>query len=446
MIKFFYKHIKYQLSVLSILLFALLITFNVGNSQNNKIDKSKPLVISINSKDENSKINQQQSEKKYIFKNNILNNKENNDAKPKNNSQSTEVNDKKEKNQSEANKYDIASKNNIIKKYRFDKKIAKNADKSENIDKNTIKSTKKDDLQTKITAKKVEDTIMVEKIDNVKKNKTQKDIIEDKQINNNYKAPNRQNSDITADYSSKKNDNIFRNQNILPIESKNNYEDFEILNKEDYHNKSKNTLNLQENGNNIRQFMPLKPTPPRFFAADLSIPEKFANSNNLAKKSGSFYRAFGEIIYLQGTITDSFGVPINNVAIEIWQANSSGKYHSLLEADSEFIDKNFEMSGKTISNNLGNYQFITIMPGTSTNRAPHINMNIYHPQFGKLETEIYFANHPSNKDDYQYLSYNDSEKKLLTCKVEYSEINNPESIKLCIFNVVLKGIHQYKKF
>lgn len=193
-------------------------------------------------------------------------------------------------------------------------------------------------------------------------------------------------------------------------------------------------------------FDPKKPTPSRFFAADLSIPDHFSTSNNLAKKVGSFYHAFGEIIFLQGKIIDSFGVPIEGAAIEIWQTNAAGKYHTLLEQDSEYVDKYFNMSGRTISDNLGNYHFITIMPGGSPGRAPHINMNIYHSKFGKLETEIYFANHPYNNSDYQYLSYDEDERKMLTAAVRSSDILNPQSIKLCTFDVVMRGIHQYKKY
>jgi len=188
------------------------------------------------------------------------------------------------------------------------------------------------------------------------------------------------------------------------------------------------------------------PTPSRLFTADLSMPESFGTTNNLAKKAGSFYRAYGEIVYVQGTITDSFGVPVHNAVIEIWQTNSAGKYHTLLESESGYVDKFFNMSGRAVSDNLGNYHFITIMPGASSGRAPHVNMNIYHPRFGKLETEMYFVNHPYNFSDYQYLTYSEEERKMLTADVRNTDILNPNSIKLATFNITLKGIHQYKKF
>jgi len=193
-------------------------------------------------------------------------------------------------------------------------------------------------------------------------------------------------------------------------------------------------------------FRPRQVTPSRFFAADLSMPETFSTSNNLAKKTGSFYRAFGEIIFIQGTVSDSFGVPIEGAIIEIWQANAAGKYHTLLEPDNEYVDKYFNMSGRAITDNLGNYHFITIMPGAVPGRAPHINMNIYHQRFGRLETEFYFENHPYNNTDYQYLAYSDDERKMVTAKVRHSEIINTQSVKLCTFDIVMRGIHQYKKY
>lgn len=210
-----------------------------------------------------------------------------------------------------------------------------------------------------------------------------------------------------------------------------------------YKNDLKDTQILEDK---LAPFEAKNPTPSRLFAADLSMPDSFGTTNNLAKKAGSFYRAYGEVVYVQGTITDSFGVPVHNAVIEIWQTNSAGKYHTLLESGSGYVDKFFSMSGRASSDNLGNYHFITIMPGATSGRAPHVNMNIYHPRFGKLETEMYFVNHPYNFSDYQYLTYSDEERKMLTADVRNTDILNPNSIKLATFNITLKGIHQYKKF
>lgn len=195
-----------------------------------------------------------------------------------------------------------------------------------------------------------------------------------------------------------------------------------------------------------RIFNPMSATPTKLFLADLSMPDKFSKTNNLAKKPGSFFRAFGEVVFLQGTLTDSFGVPISGARVNIWQKNAAGKYHSLLDPKSEYIDKNFNMSGTSITDNLGNYNFITILPGGSPGRSPHININVNHTKFGKLQTEIYFKNHPLNETDFQYMSYTPEERKSLTATVEHTEILNTKSIKICTFDVVMTGVNQYKRF
>ena len=197
---------------------------------------------------------------------------------------------------------------------------------------------------------------------------------------------------------------------------------------------------------NNELFSPRTPTPERLFSSELSVPEKFSTSNNLVKKAGSFYSAVGEIIYVQGKVTDSFGLPIHDAIVEIWQTNSAGKYQTLLEPGSDLIDRNFSMSGRTKTDNLGNYYFITIMPGHYLKRAPHINMNVYHEKFGKIETEMYFQGHPLNEKDYQYLSYNQDEQKALTAKVRLVSVYDPKSTKICTFDIVMDGVHRYKSF
>jgi protocatechuate 3,4-dioxygenase beta subunit len=154
----------------------------------------------------------------------------------------------------------------------------------------------------------------------------------------------------------------------------------------------------------------------------------------------------GEVILVKGKVTDPFGVPISGAIIEIWQTNSAGKYQNLLEKNSNLIDSHFNMSGKAITDNLGNYHFLTIMPGFYLNRAPHININIYHKDFDKIETEMYFEDHPSNLEDYEYLSYSDRDKELLTANVRLSNIFYKNSEKICIFNIVMNGIHKYKNY
>jgi len=245
-------------------------------------------------------------------------------------------------------------------------------------------------------------------------------------------------------------ENIFNNPDYVPDH------DPALLTKAGSTDETPKTETVPEVNNNHKliktdnprstMFLPLRQTPNRAYSADLSKPEVFVNSNNLIRKTGSFYQARGEVIAIEGKVTDSFGVPIEGAIIEIWQTNSAGKYQNLLEKNSRFMDVYFNMSGRAVTDNLGNYSFLTIMPGSYLDRAPHINMNIYHEQFGRIETEFYFDKHPKNELDYQYLSYNEDDRKLLTASVELSNKFDKDSYKRCYFNIVMNGVHKYKSF
>ena len=167
---------------------------------------------------------------------------------------------------------------------------------------------------------------------------------------------------------------------------------------------------------------------------NLTKPEVFHKSNNLTRKAGSFKKAKGEPLYIKGKVTDAFGVPISNAKIKIWQTNSAGKYHSLLETYSTYLDPNFIMSGEANTDNLGNYEFITIFPGFYDDRAPHINLMVSHDDFGIIETEFYFKNHPLNKTDPVYFAYPRQDRELLTDLLGNVKIKGVDSSYAYIVN------------
>lgn len=193
-------------------------------------------------------------------------------------------------------------------------------------------------------------------------------------------------------------------------------------------------------------FTPQKQTPTGLIVNTLSKPDKFNTNNDLTRYVGSFNVATGELLYLKGTITDAFGIPIEGATIKIWQANSAGKYQTLLNKESSYVDKNFVMSGTARSDNLGRYGFKTIFPGVIEGRAPHINMIIFHPNFQTIETEVYFEKHYLNEKDPQYMSYSEEDRKLLTAKVVNYDYLKPEDGKIATFNIVMDGIHAYKGY
>lgn len=193
-------------------------------------------------------------------------------------------------------------------------------------------------------------------------------------------------------------------------------------------------------------FNPLSQTPSALIVDNMSKPKTFNKNNNLTRKTGSFYIAVGEPLYIKGNVIDAFKVPIGGVIVKIWQTNAAGKYHTLLNKNSKYIDPNFVMSGEAITDNMGNYEFLTIFPGFYDDRAPHINFLITHKKFGIIETEMYFEGHFRNDGDPIYLSYPEEDRRRLTATIDYVDIKNLAKGKIATFNIVMDGIQQYKRY
>ena len=71
----------------------------------------------------------------------------------------------------------------------------------------------------------------------------------------------------------------------------------------------------------------------------------------------------GERMTVRGRLLDSWGRPLANQLIELWQANSAGRYIHQRDQHPAPLDPNFTGAGRAITNDAGEYQFTTIKPG-----------------------------------------------------------------------------------
>jgi len=88
-----------------------------------------------------------------------------------------------------------------------------------------------------------------------------------------------------------------------------------------------------------------------------------------------------EVIEVTGRITQLDGKALDNVIVEIWQADNKGRYGS---AD-------FPGWGRAATDAEGVYRFRTIKPGAPEGRAPHINfLLLYSGLMRQLQTVMFF--------------------------------------------------------
>jgi protocatechuate 3,4-dioxygenase, alpha subunit len=113
----------------------------------------------------------------------------------------------------------------------------------------------------------------------------------------------------------------------------------------------------------------------------------------------------GERVRLEGRVVDADGKPVNDAAVEIWQANSHGKYASPEDSQDKPLEKGFRGYGRSLTDDAGAFGFRTIKPGRVAGldgklQAPHITVTIFMRGLLKqLQTRIYFPDDPANADD-----------------------------------------------
>lgn len=110
----------------------------------------------------------------------------------------------------------------------------------------------------------------------------------------------------------------------------------------------------------------------------------------------------GERITVSGRLLDRDGRPVRGQLVEIWQANSAGRYAHLRERHDAPLDPNFTGVGRTLTGTDGRYAFTTIRPGpypwrnhVGAWRPAHIHFSVFGTAFTqRLVTQMYFPGDP----------------------------------------------------
>lgn len=147
----------------------------------------------------------------------------------------------------------------------------------------------------------------------------------------------------------------------------------------------------------------LKRTPGQIlgpFYPVLKPPYQGADLTTIPGKPG---RATGQVIHVMGRVLNLAGQPVPGARVEIWQANTYGRYTHPSDTNPAPLDPNFEGFAVLTTDAEGRYRFKTIKPGAypagpSLMRPPHIHFEVT-GQINRLVTQMYFAGEPLNDQD-----------------------------------------------
>ncbi|MEO1001189.1 MAG: hypothetical protein AAFW69_11415, partial [Pseudomonadota bacterium] len=154
---------------------------------------------------------------------------------------------------------------------------------------------------------------------------------------------------------------------------------------------------------------PLHPIPEgarRSFVPFLApVPGVAAHEADLTRIAPGRPRAAGEAIEITGTVRDETGRPQPGVMLEVWNANSHGRYTHRDDQTDYAIDPNFRGHGRVMTDAEGTYRFLTVLPGHYIARPDigrwrprHIHVSV-RGGAARLITQMYFAGDPHNDSE-----------------------------------------------
>jgi protocatechuate 3,4-dioxygenase beta subunit len=168
--------------------------------------------------------------------------------------------------------------------------------------------------------------------------------------------------------------------------------------------------------------------------------ERLDQNTDLTKVAGRPGRAAGLVLNVMGRVLNLKGEPVRNAKVEIWQANTHGRYTHPNDHNTAPLDPNFEGSALLTTDHDGWYRFKTIKPaaypaGPDRMRPAHIHFQVSGRE-DRLVTLMYFEGDPYLEADRFYQTALEQKNLLVTKLLQPSAEMEPES-KSVLFNIVL---------
>ena len=155
----------------------------------------------------------------------------------------------------------------------------------------------------------------------------------------------------------------------------------------------------------------------------------------------------GERIIVHGHVLDEEGRGVPNTLVELWQANSCGRYVHVVDRHPAPLDPNFTGAGRTVTGPDGTYRFMTVKPGAypwrnhaNAWRPAHLHFSLFGPSFmTRLVTQMYFPGDPLLAYDPIFNSVPDIRARdSMICSFDLG-LTMPEFALGYRFDIVLRG-------
>lgn len=180
-------------------------------------------------------------------------------------------------------------------------------------------------------------------------------------------------------------------------------------------------------------------TPPEIKGPFYPVVAQKDKDFDLTRIAGSESVAKGRIILIQGQILDQNNNPVEDVTIDLWQANAAGRYRHPHDRNKAALDPAFQGWAILSSGKNGKFNFITVYPGSypaskTWTRPPHIHFKVSKKGYVEIITQMYFPGHKLNDIDRLLNRKTKQQQKLMIAKKVQNE---PEQYE---YNIVLQKV------
>ncbi len=169
------------------------------------------------------------------------------------------------------------------------------------------------------------------------------------------------------------------------------------------------------------------------------LPRHYQGDADLTRVPGHA-RAQGTLIEIRGLVTDDRCRPLAGARLEVWQANTFGRYLDDRDHSGRPLDPGFQGNALVSADGDGRFAILTVKPGsyrgTADMRAPHVHFRISGAGCHDDVTQMYFAGEALNATDENLRLLSEPERRRLIV----SPSGKRDGAAVHAFDVVLRRI------
>ena len=161
----------------------------------------------------------------------------------------------------------------------------------------------------------------------------------------------------------------------------------------------------------------MRRTPQQILGPFYPLTKPLDQDADLTQVQGRSGRAAGQAIDISGRVLNAQGLALAGIRIEVWQANSYGRYTHPSDTHDAPLDPNFEGYALLTTDSEGRYRFRTVKPGAYPDssgrmRPPHIHFDVS-GKINRTVTQLYFAGDPFQDADPHLQSAGANKQRLI---------------------------------